>query len=100
MRNCALFAAVLDLCVGIIISDGISFHYARVWIAFASQLSDTSLLRRFGSKGVGKGQFDRPMKLCFSAKTDLILIAEDLNCRVQEVTLAGKHHAACGNRDV
>ena len=47
-------------------------------------------IRTFGSHGAGKGQFNDPAKLCFSA-TGNILVAEEGNRRAQEVTLTGGH---------
>ena len=53
-------------------------------------LPDGQHIRTFGSEGTGKGQFDCPSKVCFSA-TGSILVAEAWNTRVQEVTLTGDH---------
>ena len=47
-------------------------------------------IRTFGSAGAGQGRFVSPAKICFSV-TGNILVAEQLNKRVQEVTLAGGH---------
>ena len=47
-------------------------------------------IRTFGSEGTGKAQFGYPAKLCFSV-TGNILVAENENRRVQEVTLTGDH---------
>ena len=47
-------------------------------------------IRTFGSSGAGKGQFNAPAKLRFSA-TGNILVAEKRNKRVQEVALTGDH---------
>ena len=53
-------------------------------------LTGVKHIRTFGSRGAGKGQFDCPAKLCFSAAGS-ILVAERGNKRVQEVTLTGDH---------
>ena len=47
-------------------------------------------IRTFGSCGTGKGQFKVSAKLCFSAAGN-ILVADNGNKRVQEVTLTGGH---------
>ena len=47
-------------------------------------------IRTFGSKGTGEGQFQSPVKLCFSVAGN-ILVAESNNMRVQELTLTGDH---------
>ena len=47
-------------------------------------------LRPFGSEGIGKGQFCWPAGLCYSVAGN-ILVAEQGNKRVQEVTLTGNH---------
>ena len=49
-------------------------------------LEDGSLVRRIGSKGSGKGQFNFNMGgLCVSPDGDSVLVAECYNNRVQEV---------------
>ena len=53
-------------------------------------LSGGEHIRTFGCRGAGEGQFDRPGKMCFSADGN-ILVAEQLNKRVQQVTLTGDH---------
>lgn len=45
----------------------------------------------FGSRGSGLLKFKDPCKLAFCPATGNLLIAEDENCRVQEVTRAGTH---------
>ena len=47
-------------------------------------------IRTFGSEGEGKGQFDGPDRISFSVIGN-ILVAEQWNARVQEVTLMGEH---------
>ena len=47
-------------------------------------------IRTFGCEGTGKGKFNCPAGLCFSA-TGNILVAEYSNKRVQEVKLTGGH---------
>ena len=53
-------------------------------------LQDGEHIRTFGSEDAGEVQFHRPTKLCFSAAGN-ILVAEQWNKRVQEVTLTGDH---------
>ena len=48
------------------------------------------LVRTFGGKGSGRGQFEFPSKLCFGV-TGNILVVEEWNKRVQEVALTGDH---------
>lgn len=47
-------------------------------------------LTRFGNKGNGPGQFDGPLRLCFTS-TGTLLVADSENKRVQEVTVTGDH---------
>lgn len=47
-------------------------------------------LEKFGEKGSGFGQFDGPLRLCFTLH-DTLLVADSNNKRVQEVTFAGNH---------
>jgi len=51
---------------------------------------DGVLLRTFGGHGSGPGQFDRIGNLCMTAR-DTVVVSEEGNKRIQEVTLAGKH---------
>lgn len=44
----------------------------------------------FGREGDGPGELKRPMKMCFTPSGNL-LIAEDTNRRLQEVTITGDH---------
>ena len=53
-------------------------------------IADASLIRTVGEYGSGKGQFDRARKVCFTP-TGNLLVAEQGNMRVQEITLAGEH---------
>jgi WD40 repeat protein len=48
------------------------------------------VLRVFGGKGSRPGQFCDPRKLCFTVDCNL-LVAEDENKRLQEVTMTGQH---------
>ena len=47
-------------------------------------------IRTFGSTGAGQAQFSLPARMCFTA-TGSLLVAENRNHRIQEVTLAGDH---------
>jgi len=51
---------------------------------------DGSLMTSFGERGTGPRQFDRISNLCMTA-WDTILVSEDGNKRIQEVTPHGKH---------
>ena len=53
-------------------------------------LPEWECLSLFGGEGPGKGQFSVPVKLCFSAGGN-VLVVERGNKRVQEVTLTGEH---------
>lgn len=44
----------------------------------------------FGGRGSDKGQFDRPFGVC-TLENNNVLVAEQGNCRVQVVTLTGRH---------
>lgn len=46
-------------------------------------LPDGALQAEFGGKGIGPGQFDHPLKLCFSLRSGNLLIADSRNKRVQ-----------------
>lgn len=54
--------------------------------------ADGALVRTFGVKGAGEGEFDSPRGLLFTpTPASSLLVAEDDNLRVQEVSVTGEH---------
>lgn len=52
-------------------------------------------VRTFGCKGSGRGQFHCPRRICASPDGTL-LVAEDENRRIQEITVEGEHRRFIG----
>lgn len=57
---------------------------------YVYSLPEGRLLRSFGGKGTAPGRFTDPVSVCVTSGGSL-LVAESLNRRLQEVSLAGKH---------
>jgi DNA-binding beta-propeller fold protein YncE len=66
----------------------VSNYLTRMITLYALPRGD--VLKAFGGKGSAPGQFNDPRKLCFTGDGTL-LVAEDENKRLQEVTSAGMH---------
>lgn len=63
-------------------------YYSNFAVTY--RLPSGDILAKFGSKGSKHGQFDGPLKLCFSPSGTLV-IADSRNSRVQEMTVMGEH---------
>lgn len=55
-------------------------------------LPKCDVLQEFGGRGCNRGQFSQPTQLCFAPSTSNVLVIENYdNERVQEVTVTGRH---------
>lgn len=64
-------------------------NYSRCTVS-VYRLPNMRKLATLGSKGSDRGQFNKPLRLCFTPY-ETLLVADSDNYRVQEVTMRGDH---------